>query len=71
MKGIIVFLIGLFALLVLIMPSVLPDFIPIIGALDEATATAVLIACARYYGWDLSKFLGRKDGGKNEVVDID
>ena len=72
MKSFIVFLIGVFAVLVLIFPSILPDFIPIIGALDEATATAVLLACARYFGWDLSQFLGRKnDGKKGEVVDVE
>ena len=64
MKSFIVFLMGVFAVLVLIFPSILPDFIPIIGALDEATATAVLLACARYFGWDLSQFLGRKNDEK-------
>lgn len=71
MKGVLVFLAGFFALLVLIFPSILPDFIPVIGALDEATATAIIIACARYFGWDLSKFLGRKNEAKDEVVDVD
>ena len=49
----------------------IPDNFPIIGNLDEATATAVLLACARYFGFDLSKFFGRKEDEKNEVVDID
>ncbi len=49
------------------------DLIPVIGNIDEATAMAVLIACARYFGFDLSKFLGRRhgSGAKGEVVDVD
>ena len=71
MKSFVVFVIGAFASLVLVMPSILPDFIPVIGALDEATATAVLLACARYFGFDLSRFFGRKSqGGKHDVVDV-
>ena len=65
MKSFVVFVIGAVASLVLVMPSILPDFIPVIGALNEATATAVLLACARYFGFDLSRFFGRKSqGGK-------
>ena len=72
MKSIVVFLIGAFAVLVLIMPSLLPDFIPVIGALDEATATAVLLACARYFGFDFSRFFGRKrENQTHDIVDVD
>ena len=64
MKNIFVGLIALLALLVLAFPSVLPDFIPLIGALDEAAATAVLLACARYFGFDLARFFGSKATGR-------
>lgn len=50
----------------------IPDNFPIVGNLDEATATAILLACARYFGFDLSRFFGKK--GKddtNQVVDVD
>jgi len=76
MKGIIVSLIAAFCVVYLLNPTMgviefIPDNFPIIGNLDEATATAVLLACARYFGFDLSKFFGRKEEEKNEVVDID
>lgn len=76
MKGIIVAVIAAFCAVYLFNPTMgvielIPDNFPIIGNLDEATATAVLLACARYFGFDLSKFFGRKDDGKHEVVDVD
>ena len=76
MKNIFVGLIALLALLVLAFPSVLPDFIPLIGALDEAAATAVLLACARYFGFDLARFFGRKGDRASDLntrgaVDVD
>ena len=76
MKGIIVSLIAAFCVVYLLNPTMgviefIPDNFPIIGNLDEATATAVLLACARYFGFDLSKFFGRKEDEKNEVVDVD
>lgn len=76
MKGIIVAIIAGICTVYLINPTagfveLIPDNIPIIGNLDEAMATAVLLACARYFGFDISKFFGRKDDEKGEVVDID
>jgi uncharacterized membrane protein YkvA (DUF1232 family) len=41
--------------------EILPDNLPFIGNIDEAAATALLIACLRYYGWDLTKFLPKND----------
>lgn len=60
MKSLFVLIAGFIAFLVLLLPSVLPDVFPLIGALDEATATAILIACARYFGFDISRFFGKK-----------
>ena len=37
----------------------IPDFIPIFGSLDEATATLILINTARYYGFDLTNLYSR------------
>jgi hypothetical protein len=55
-------LMGLMAALYLINPTagffeILPDNLPFIGNLDEATATAILIAVLRYFGIDLTRFL--------------
>ena len=76
MKGIIVAIIAAFCTIYLINPTMgvielIPDNFPIIGNLDEATATAVLLACARYFGFDFAKFFGRKGDDKGEVVDVD
>ncbi len=38
----------------------IPDNIPIIGNLDEAAATAILISCLAYFGFDAGRFFGRK-----------
>jgi uncharacterized membrane protein YkvA (DUF1232 family) len=38
----------------------LPDNFPLIGNLDEATATAILIAALSYFGLDLDRLLGRR-----------
>lgn len=65
MKKFLVGLAGALAALYLINPTagvleLLPDNIPFIGNLDEATATAVLIAALRYFGYDVSDLFGRK-----------
>jgi len=61
-KKIFAALIGLLAALYLLNPSagffeILPDNLPLIGNLDEATATMILLAVLRYFGLDLTKFL--------------
>lgn len=38
----------------------LPDNLPIIGNLDEATATAVLLGCLSYFGIDMPWLRSRK-----------
>lgn len=37
----------------------LPDNLPLIGNLDEATAVLILASTARYYGLDLTRLYGR------------
>jgi hypothetical protein len=39
--------------------ELLPDNLPLIGNLDEATAALILASTARYYGLDLTKLYGR------------
>ncbi len=61
MRSILVALIGILALLYLLNPTfgvfeLIPDNIPLIGNLDEATAMMLLIAVLRYFGWDLTRF---------------
>ena len=40
--------------------EIIPDNLPIVGNLDEATVVAVLLACLRYFGCDLTRFLARQ-----------
>jgi hypothetical protein len=62
------------ATIYLIYPSLgvfelIPDAIPILGSLDEASATIILINTFRYYGFDLTRMYGRRTpqlpGGQN------
>jgi hypothetical protein len=39
--------------------EIIPDNFPIIGNLDEAAACAIILASFRYFGIDLTSFLGR------------
>ena len=49
--------------------ELLPDNIPFIGNIDEATATMVLLGAMRYFGWDVTNLFMKKtaiDFGKRE-----
>lgn len=66
MKDLLVGLAGLLALLYLLNPTLgvfefIPDNIPLVGNLDEATASAVLISALRYFGWDITTLFRRKN----------
>jgi hypothetical protein len=61
MKKFLVALAGLLALPYLLNPTFgvaefLPDNIPLVGNIDEATASMVLLGALRYFGLDLTKF---------------
>ena len=63
MKKIIVGIIGVLALLYLLNPGFgvfefIPDNIPFIGNLDEATATFLLLSSMAYFGVDLRDTFG-------------
>jgi uncharacterized membrane protein YkvA (DUF1232 family) len=45
----------------------IPDNIPLVGNLDEAGATALLIMCLRYFGCDITKLFNREKKGVTEV----
>jgi uncharacterized membrane protein YkvA (DUF1232 family) len=69
MKSIVVALVGCVSLVYLINPSagiieLLPDNFPVVGNLDEATATALLLSSLRYFGLDLAN-LFKKDTPKD------
>lgn len=57
-KSLIAVVLGLVSLLYLINPGagvieMIPDNLPFVGNLDEATATAVLLGCLSYFGIEL------------------
>ena len=65
MKNILIALAGVLALIYLLNPmagifELIPDNIPFIGNLDEATATMVLLAVLRHFGVDLTRFFGNR-----------
>jgi hypothetical protein len=62
-KNMLVLGVGALAGLYLINPTagvieLIPDLAPVIGNLDEATATLLLINVFRYYGMDITRLLG-------------
>lgn len=64
-KKIIIAIAGLLGFVYLINPGagvfeLIPDNLPIIGNLDEAAAAALVLAALRYYGIDLTRFLGKR-----------
>jgi hypothetical protein len=78
MKGFVVIIIALLSAIYLLNPTfgvleLIPDNMPLVGNLDEATAMAVLLACARYFGFDFSRFFGKRgeDVQERDIVDVD
>ncbi|MGE4543998.1 MAG: hypothetical protein AB7D06_07815 [Pedobacter sp.] len=70
MKRILVFLLGVIAVIYLLNPGaglfeLLPDNLPFIGNLDEAAAVGLLLMCLKYFGFDLADIFRRdKKSGK-------
>ena len=65
MKNILVALAGFASLVYLLNPTagileLIPDNFPIVGNLDEAAACAIILAALRYYGIDLTSFIGKR-----------
>ena len=66
MKSLLVGVMTLFLVIYLVNPTagvveLIPDVVPFIGNLDEATATALLLGCLSYFGIELP-FLRRNSG---------
>ncbi len=58
MKSIVIAILGIISLVYIFNPSagfieIIPDNFPIIGNLDEAAATILLLSCLSYFGIDL------------------
>jgi hypothetical protein len=66
---------GVISLIYLINPSagileLIPDNIPLLGNLDEAAATALLLSSLRYFGADFTNLLGSKKDKNSEQKKI-
>ncbi|MBC7810401.1 MAG: DUF1232 domain-containing protein [Burkholderiales bacterium] len=70
-KDIVVIVVALIAGIYMLNPTAgfdfIPDLVPVFGNLDEATAMALLIAAAHYFGFDISRFFGRRGQQENVV----
>lgn len=67
MKSSLVACAGFLSFLYLVNPTFgvfefLPDNIPLVGNIDEATASMVLLGALRYFGYDLTDLFKRKIG---------
>ncbi|TXI78351.1 MAG: DUF1232 domain-containing protein [Flavobacteriales bacterium] len=56
---------GMLAFIYLVNPTLgvfefLPDNLPLVGNIDEATATMVLLGALRYFGWDLTNLFSKR-----------
>ena len=78
MKTFFVVLAGIFAFLYLLNPAAgflefIPDNLPVIGNLDEAGATALLIASLGYFGIDFAHIFKRaeSDTKKENIKDAE
>ncbi len=72
MKGILVFCLGIIAVLYLLNIGVgvielIPDNVPLVGNLDEGGAATLLLMCLRYFGIDLTKIFEKKTDRKNII----
>lgn len=66
LKAVIAAIVGILSAIYLINPTAgiiefIPDNIPFVGNLDEATATALLLSSLAYFGWDLRTIFGRRN----------
>lgn len=67
---------GIVSLLYLINPGagifeILPDNFPLIGNLDEAAATLLLLNCLAYFGLDLRHFFRREPKAPSRLPNKD
>lgn len=74
MKKILVICVGIIAFVYIVNPGagifeLIPDVIPFVGNLDEATATALLLSSLAYFGIDFGHMFNTHMQIKKESVD--
>jgi len=75
-KEMLVIFLGFVAGIYLIFPTLgifelIPDAIPLIGSLDEAGATVLLLNVMNYYGIDVTRFFNRPTPKKRRPKQLD
>ena len=63
LKEMVIVFLAVFAVIYLIFPTLgifelIPDAVPLIGSMDEATATLIILNTLNYYGLDLTNLYG-------------
>lgn len=58
-KDVFIAILGILALIYLLNPGagileIVPDNLPVVGNIDEATAGLILLSCLRYFGLDIA-----------------
>jgi hypothetical protein len=69
LKEMVILAVAAIAAIYLVYPSLgffelIPDAVPLLGSLDEASATLILVGTLRYYGFDISKLYGKREQPK-------
>ncbi len=64
MKSLLIAIAGILSFFYLLNPTLgvfefIPDNIPLLGNVDDATAAMVLLGALRYFGWDLTSLFVR------------
>jgi len=72
-KEMFIIFLGLASALYLVYPSLgvfelLPDALPLVGSIDEGTASLLLISVLRYYGLDLTRLFGGRAAQQHPLV---
>ena len=75
-SSIVVAIIGAISAVYLFNPTagileLIPDNIPFVGNIDEATASALLISCLAYFGLDIGGLFGRRSRKDDDVIDVE
>ncbi len=73
LKEMMIIFVGIISAIYLINPGAgilefIPDLVPVIGNMDEAAATGILLSVFAYYGLDLTSIFGRQQKRKSMPV---
>ncbi|MGJ3240655.1 MAG: hypothetical protein ACFE0Q_18245 [Anaerolineae bacterium] len=60
-RELIIFALAIATVIYLFLPSVIPDFVPIVGWVDEGAATIFLLNVLKHWGIDLTGFFNRSE----------